>query len=29
MLEERDFEYRGRKLRCNHWVLDLGPTSST
>jgi RimJ/RimL family protein N-acetyltransferase len=29
MLEERDFEYRGRKLRCNHWVLDLGLASPT
>ncbi len=24
MLEEREFEYHGRTLRCNHWVLDLG-----
>jgi RimJ/RimL family protein N-acetyltransferase len=28
MLEEGDFEFRGRVLRCNHWRLDLGlPTS--
>jgi RimJ/RimL family protein N-acetyltransferase len=23
MLEECDFEFRGRLLRCNHWGLDL------
>jgi len=23
MLEECDFEFRGRQLRCNHWRLDL------
>jgi RimJ/RimL family protein N-acetyltransferase len=22
-LEEADFEFRGRQLRCNHWRLDL------
>lgn len=22
-LEERDFEYSGRTLRCNHWRIDL------
>jgi RimJ/RimL family protein N-acetyltransferase len=25
MIEEVDFEFRGRILRCNHWQLDLRP----
>jgi RimJ/RimL family protein N-acetyltransferase len=24
LLEERDIDYAGRTLRCNHWRLDLG-----
>ena len=25
MIEECDFEYVGRVLRCNHWRIDLRP----
>lgn len=27
-LETRDFKFRDRVLRCNHWRLDLGSTAS-
>ena len=28
LLGETDFEYSGRPLRCNHWVIDLTKTPS-
>jgi RimJ/RimL family protein N-acetyltransferase len=27
MIDELDFEYSGRILRCNHWQVDLRPAS--